>query len=224
VAATIAAGRGSNAVGVTEVQEALQRRIVRYDKGGDRHYDIISAFIKSVRGSDPDAAMYWLHTMIAAGEDPRFIARRIVILASEDIGLADGAALGVAVDAFRAVEFVGLPEASFALSHATIYLALAPKSNSVKEAIGRAAALVESIPGAEVPPHLRSGATAGDRELGFGVGYVYPHDLPAAVAAQQYLPDEVTGATVYRPSRIGSEVELAERLDRIDEILNKRPR
>lgn len=224
VATTIAAGRGSSAVGVTEVQEALQRRIIRYDKGGDRHYDIISAFIKSVRGSDPDAAMYWLHTMIAAGEDPRFIARRIVILASEDIGLADSAALGIAVDAFRAVEFVGLPEASFALSHATIYLALAPKSNSVKEAIGRAAGLVESTPGAEVPPHLRSGATAGDRQLGFGVGYVYPHDVPAAVVAQQYLPDEAAGEAVYQPKPIGAEGELAERLDRIDEILKKRRR
>lgn len=224
VAATIAAGRGSDNVGAAEVQEALQRRIVRYDKGGDRHYDVISAFIKSIRGSDADAAMYWLHTMIAAGEDPRFIARRIVILASEDIGLADSAALGIAVDAFRAVEFVGLPEASFALSHATIYLALAPKSNSVKEAIGRAAGLVEETPGAEVPSHLRSGATAGDREMGFGVGYVYPHDLPAAVVAQQYLPDEAVGVTVYRPKSVGSEADLAERLHRIDEILRKQRR
>jgi putative ATPase len=168
--------------------------------------------------------MYWLHTMIAAGEDPRFIARRIVILASEDIGLADSAALGIAVDAFRAVEFVGLPEASFALSHATVYLALAPKSNSVKEAIGRAAGLVEGTPGAEVPPHLRSGATAGDRDMGFGVGYVYPHDLPAAVVAQQYLPDEAAGATVYRPKSVGSEADLVERLHRIDEILRKQRR
>lgn len=224
VAATIAAGRGSDTVGAAEVQEALQRRIVRYDKGGDRHYDVISAFIKSVRGSDADAAMYWLHTMITAGEDPRFIARRLVILASEDVGLADSAALGIAVDAFRAVEFVGLPEASFALSHATIYLALAPKSNSVKEAIGRTAGLVEGTPGAEVPPHLRSGATAGDRDLGFGVGYVYPHDLPAAVVAQQYLPDEAAGATLYRPKSVGSEADLAERLHRIDEILRKQRR
>ncbi len=224
VAATIAAGRGSDTVGAAEVQEALQRRIVRYDKGGDRHYDVISAFIKSVRGSDADAAMYWLHTMIAAGEDPRFIARRIVILASEDIGLADSAALGIAVDAFRAVEFVGLPEASFALSHATIYLTLAPKSNSVKEAIGRATGLVEGTPGAEVPPHLRSGATAGDRDMGFGVGYVYPHDLPAAVVAQQYLPDEAAGVTVYRPKSVGSEADLVERLHRIDEILRKQRR
>ncbi|MCP3859961.1 MAG: hypothetical protein GY704_09935, partial [Phycisphaeraceae bacterium] len=134
---------------VEEVAEALQRRVIRYDKGGDRHYDVISAFIKSVRGSDVDGALYWLHTMIAAGEDPRFIARRIVILASEDIGLADSAALGIAVDAFRAVEFVGLPEAAFALSHATIYLTLAPKSNSVKEAIGRAAAFGDLSENAE---------------------------------------------------------------------------
>ena len=224
VAATIAAGRESTTVRLAEVQEALQRRIIRYDKTGDRHYDIISAFIKSVRGSDPDAAMYWLQTMIAAGEDPRFIARRIVILASEDVGLGDSAALGLAVDAFRAVEFVGLPEASFALAHATIYLALAPKSNSVKEAISRAAELVERTPGAEVPLHLRSGATAGDRELGFGVGYRYPHDVPAAVVAQQYLPDEAAGATVYRPKMIGAEADLAERLRRIDEILDKRSR
>ncbi len=221
VAARIAAGRDLEEIGEDEVQEALQRRIVRYDKAGDRHYDVISAFIKSMRGSDPDAALYWLHTMLEAGEDPEFIARRMIILASEDIGLADSAALGVAADAFTALRVVGLPEAAYALSHAAAYLALAPKSNSVAEAMRRAREAVEATPASQVPPHLRSGATAGDRRLGHGVGYVYPHDDPRAVRPQQYLPDGASSLIVYRPKRLGEERELADRLARIDAILGK---
>ncbi len=224
VAARIASGRGLEVIGEGEVEEALQRRIIRYDKAGDRHYDVISAFIKSMRGSDPDAALYWLHTMLDAGEDPEFIARRMIILASEDVGLADPTALQVANDAFAALRVVGLPEAAYALSHAAVYLALAPKSNSIAEAMGRARQAVQDSPAAQVPMHLRSGATAGERRLGHGVGYRYPHDDPKAVMAQQYLPDGVEGAILYVPKALGAERDLADRLEKIDRILGKAPR
>jgi putative ATPase len=224
ISATIAAGRGDDIIDLDIVEEALQRRIVRYDRAGDRHYDVISAFIKSLRGSDPDAVMYWLETMIEAGEDPKFVARRMIVFASEDIGLADPGALTIAIDAFRAVEVVGLPEANFAMSHAALYLSLAPKSNSVKQAISSAEELVMSENPGEVPPHLRSGATAGDKEFGFGVGYVYPHSDPLAVVAQQYLPDGLEDSLVYVPRNVGAESDLSERLDRIDKILGKRSR
>ncbi len=224
VSAAIVRGSGRDQIEVADVVEALQRRVIRYDKGGDRHYDVISAFIKSVRGSDVDAAMYWLHTMIEAGEDPKFIARRLVILASEDVGLADSRALSVATDAFRAIELIGLPEGAYALSHAALYLALAPKSNTVKDAIGRTRDLVEHTPGANVPPHLRSGATEGQRAMGDGVGYLYPHDHPDGILAQQYLPDEATAATVYVPGDHGEEAVLKERLRKIDARLGKNDR
>ena len=220
-AATIAEGRGTTTITLDHVQEALQRRIIRYDRAGDRHYDVISAFIKSLRGSDVDAALYWLQTMIEAGEDPKFIARRMIIFASEDIGVADSSALGIAVDAFRALEVVGLPEANYALSHATVSLALAPKSNSVTQAMARAREIVAEGPRGEVPPHLRSGSTEGDRDLGHGVGYRYPHDDPRGVVPQQYLPDGLEGVTVFSARSVGEERELAERLARIDEILGK---
>jgi putative ATPase len=221
LAVTIAAGREKETVGVDEVSEALQRRVIRYDKGGDRHYDVISAFIKSVRGSDVDGALYWLHTMIEAGEDPKFIGRRLVILASEDVGLADHSALGIAVDAFRAVEVIGLPEGAYALTHATVYLASAAKSNSLSAAISSAREAVENTPGADVPMHLRSAATAGQRSMGHGQGYEYPHDDPLGVVPQQYLPDVATGTILYQPGEHGEESDLAERLGRIDRILGK---
>ncbi|MEA2022903.1 MAG: replication-associated recombination protein A [Actinomycetota bacterium] len=221
LAVTIAAGRDKEKVGIEEIGEALQRRVIRYDKGGDRHYDVISAFIKSVRGSDVDGALYWLHTMIEAGEDPKFIGRRLVILASEDIGLADHNALGIAVDAFRAVEVIGLPEGAYALTHATVYLTSAAKSNSLAKAIGAAREAVERTPGANVPMHLRSAATAGQRSMGHGRGYDYPHDDALGVVSQHYLPDEAVGAILYRPGEHGEESELAERLARIDRILGK---
>lgn len=221
VAGAIVRGSERDTIAVADVVEALQRRVIRYDKGGDRHYDVISAFIKSVRGSDPDAAMYWLHTMIEAGEDPKFIARRLVILASEDVGLADRGALGVATDAFRAIELIGLPEGAYALSHATLYLALAPKSNSITQAMGRTRDLIEATPSAPVPPHLRSAATAGQRALGDGVDYRYPHEDAAGIIDQQYLPDAARQATVYRPGALGDEAELQARLAAIDTRLGK---
>jgi len=222
LAVTIAGGRGHDRVGLEEVDEALQRRVIRYDKGGDRHYDVISAFIKSVRGSDVDAALYWLHTMIEAGEDPIFIARLLIILASEDVGLADPAALGIAVDAFRAVQVIGLPEGAYPLTEATVYLATAAKSNSMAVAIAEARNAVEGTPGADVPMHLRSGATSGERAMGHGTGYAYPHDDPLGVVPQQYLPDEAAGTILYRPGVHGDEAAIGERLDRIDRILGKR--
>ena len=222
LAVTIAEGRGKASVGLEEIAEALQRRVIRYDKGGDRHYDVISAFIKSVRGSDVDAALYWLHTMIEAGEDPKFIARRLVILASEDIGLADSRGLGIAVDAFRAVEVIGIPEGAYALTHATVYLATAPKSNSLASAIAASRAAVEGTPGADVPMHLRSGATTGEQAMGHGVGYDYPHNDPLGVVPQQYLPDEAVNATLYEPGDHGEESEIGDRLGRIDRILGRR--
>ena len=224
VAAAIVRGSGRDTVDVADVTEALQRRVIRYDKGGDRHYDVISAFIKSIRGSDPDAAMYWLHTMIEAGEDPKFIARRLVILASEDVGLADSKALSIATDAFRAIELIGLPEGAYALSHATLYLALAPKSNTLKTAIGRVRELLEQTPAATVPPHLRSAAMEGQRAMGDGVGYLYPHDHPDGILAQQYLPDDAIAEHVYLPGEHGEEALLKERLRKIDARLGKQER
>jgi putative ATPase len=223
-AATIASGRDSPSIDLSAVEEALQRRIIRYDRTGDRHYDVVSAFIKSMRGSDPDATLYWLHTMLEAGEDPRLIARRMVIFASEDVGLADSGALNVAVNAFHALEFVGLPEATYNLTHAALALSLSPKSDSVGKAIAAAREAVLDGPHGEVPPHLRSGATKGDRDLGFGVEYVVPHSDPRAVVRQQYLPDGLEQALLYRPGTTGAEGDLADRLTKIDAILGKRTR
>ncbi len=223
-AATIAVGRSVDIVDVAVIEEALQRRVIRYDRTGDRHYDVISAFIKSMRGSDPDASLYWLHTMLEAGEDPRLIARRMVVFASEDIGLADSSALGVAVDAFRALEFVGLPEAAYNLTHAVLALSLAPKSNSVKESLVASRHAISEGPHGEVPAYLRSGSTAGDRSFGFGVGYEYPHDDPMAVVSQTYLPEGSEDLLLYRPKRAGGESELADRLAKIDAILGKENR
>jgi putative ATPase len=224
VAATIAAGRGSEAIDVEAVEEALQRRIVRYDKAGDQHYDVISAFIKSLRGSDPDAAAYWLQTMITAGEDAQFIARRMIVFASEDVGLADPSALPMAVAAFQALRVVGLPEAGYALHHAAIHLAAAPKSDSVKRTIASAAAAVEETTHAAVPPHLRSGNYRGAEQLGHGVGYRYPHDHPDSLVPQQYLPDGLEGTILFRPTRAGAEAALAARLDEIDERMGRKQR
>lgn len=221
MASTIAQGRGEGSVSDAAVAEALQRRIIRYDRAGDRHYDVISAFIKSMRGSDPDAATYWLQMMVEAGEDPKFIARRMIIFASEDVGLADPTALAIAHHAFRSVEVVGLPEANYALTHAALYLSLAPKSNTVTGAMHAGIEIVtEGAPG-EVPAHLRSGATQGEKEMGIGVGYIYPHDEELSVVKQQYLPDAHKGAILYRPKLSGAERAIAERLEKIDTILNK---
>lgn len=223
-AATLAAGRGASTITAADIEESLQRRIVRYDKGGDRHYDVISAFIKSVRGSDPDAAVYWLHTMLEAGEDPEFIVRRMIILASEDIGLADPHALTVATATGAALAYTGLPEAAHALTHAALYLAIAPKSNSVTRSMSAARQAVRSRATTEVPPHLRSASYPGAAELGHGVGYRYPHDDPEGVIRQQYLPDGLEDSILFHPGSAGDEAAVARRLQWIDEVLGKASR
>lgn len=212
MAAHVAAGRRSPVVEIADVEESLQRRVIRYDKSGDQHYDIISAFIKSMRGSDPDAAMFWLHTMLEAGEDPEFIARRMIIFASEDVGLADPFALTEAVAAFQALQVVGLPEASFALSQAAIYLAAAPKSNSVTKAMGRARSAVEDSPGAQVPEHLRDAHYPGAKTLGHGAGYRYPHNYEGNIVQQSYLPEELEDQILFVPGSEGEEARIGERL------------
>lgn len=193
------------------VAQALQGRQVRYDRSGDDHYQTISAFIKSVRGSDPDAAIFWLAKMLEAGEDVRFIARRLIILASEDVGNADPQGLMVASAAAQAVEYVGLPEAELVLAQATIYLATAPKSNASAAALWRAREAIRQGANLEVPLHLRNLAFAGARDLGYGVEYRYPHDWPGHHVRQQYLPDGVD-QVFYRPSDQGLEQEIARRL------------
>jgi len=196
-------------------EAALSTRSLRY--GRDDHYDVISAFIKSLRGSDPDASLYWLARMLAAGEDARFIARRMVILASEDIGLADSMALCVADAAARAVEFVGLPEAALNLAHAAVYLATAPKSNRAAAALWRAQADVQNLPAGEVPVHLRDAHYLQAKTLGHGRGYDYPHDDPRGWVPQQYRPDNVEGRSYYEPSHHGAEVEIGERMRNLRE-------
>ncbi|HWS45373.1 MAG TPA: replication-associated recombination protein A [Acidimicrobiia bacterium] len=186
-----------------EAEAALALRSVRY--GDDEHYDIVSAFIKSIRGSDPDAGLYWLARMLDAGEDARFIARRLVILASEDIGLADSSALLVADAAARAIEYVGLPEAAINLAHAVLHLSLAPKSNTVISALGAASDAVRNRRTGPVPMHLRDAHYRGAQMLGHGEGYVYPHDDPSGWVPQEHLPVEVAGETFYRPGRHGDE-------------------
>ena len=199
-------------IDLAAAQDSIQRRALRYDRAGDEHYDTISAFIKSLRGSDPDAALYWLAKMLYAGEDPKFIARRMVILASEDVGLADPQALVQAVAAAQALQFVGLPEAQLNLAQAAIYLAAAPKSNSVL-AIGTALQAVESEGKVEVPLHLRD-ATRDGKALGHQRDYRYPHDFPGHHVAQEYLPAALRGRRFYQPGDQGFERELAARLER----------
>ena len=201
------------------LERAVDRFAVRYDRAGDQHYDVISAFIKSIRGSDADAALHYLALMIEAGEDPRFIARRLIVHASEDVGMADPSALGVAVAAAQAVEFVGLPEARLNLAQAVIHLALAPKSNSVATAIMAAADDVRSGRTGPVPKHLRDASYRGAARLGHGKGYLYPHDFPEGVVRQAYLPDEAAGRSYYQPSRHGTEARYADRSERIRAIL-----
>ncbi|MCR5291808.1 MAG: replication-associated recombination protein A [Eubacterium sp.] len=201
----------------TAVAEAcLERRNIRYDKDGDNHYDVISAFIKSMRGSDPDAAVYYLAKMLYGGEDIKFIARRIMICASEDVGIADPMALVVATSACQAVERVGLPESQIILANAAIYVASAPKSNSVVNAIFAANSAVKNIGNASVPPHLRDAHYSGSEELGH-VGYKYAHDYPNHYVKQQYLPDAVKDERFYIPGELGREKDIAEYLKRIRE-------
>lgn len=221
VAAILASQDGELEIGEGHISEALQRRLVRYDKTGDSHYDVISAFIKSVRGSDPDAALYWLLLMLEGGEDPEFIARRLIILASEDIGLADSRGIQVAVAAAEALAYVGLPEATYHLAHATIFLATAPKSNSIGRAIGAARDLVQEGATPVVPAHLRSTGYGGAAKLGHGVDYEYPHDDPAGIIRQQYFPDGVDATVLFRPGIHGAEQRIRESLEEIDRVLGR---
>jgi len=211
VAAALASARGRPPIlTLGDAEAALSARALRYER--DEHYDVVSAFIKSVRGSDPDAGLYWLARMLEAGEDARFIARRLVILASEDVGMADPTGLLVADAAARAVEFVGLPEAQLNLAQAVVHLATAPKSNRVTTALSRARADVADRPAGVVPTHLRDASYRGARSLGHGAGYEYPHEDPRGWVPQEYRPPEVAGRVYYEPSELGAEQEVAERM------------
>src|SRR5580692_4816911 len=211
--------RAGGEISLEMLERAVDRAMVRYDRAGDQHYDVISAFIKSLRGSDADAALHYLARMIEAGEDPRFIARRLIVHASEDVGMADPTALQIAVAAAQAVEFVGLPEARLNLAQAVIHIALAPKSNAVATAIIAAAADVQAGLAGPVPRHLRDASYRGAARLGHGDGYVYPHNDPAGISAQQYPPDALVGKQYYLPSSHGAEARVAERSERIRAIL-----
>jgi putative ATPase len=202
---------GSPAVTLALLEEAVDRAAVSYDRQGDQHYDVISAFIKSMRGSDADAALHYLARMIEAGEDARFIARRIVIFASEDVGMADPTALQVAVAAAQALELIGLPEARLNLAQAVIHCALAPKSNAVISAIGAAQGDVQAGRIGVVPSHLRDAHYAGAKKVAHGKGYRYPHDHPDGVVEQQYAPDEVLDRAYYVPTEHGAERVYADR-------------
>ncbi len=199
-------------IGLEEISDALQRRSPVYDKAGDSHYDTISAFIKSVRGSSPDGALYWLARMIEAGEDPLFIARRLVILAAEDIGLADPQALGVAVAAQQAVHFIGMPEGRIPLAEATVYLASAPKSNTAYMGLERALEDVRGRPNEPVPLHLRNAVTGLTRDMGYGKDYRYSHDHPGHFVRQEFLPPGLAGKRYFLPSTEGAEPKIGERL------------
>ncbi|MFL5677105.1 MAG: replication-associated recombination protein A, partial [Chloroflexota bacterium] len=207
-----------------DVEAAAQQRVLAYDRAGDGHYDTVSAFIKSLRGNDPDAALYWLTAMITAGEDPKFIARRLIISASEDVGNADPRALSVAVAAGQALDWIGLPEAQYALAQATTYIATAPKSDSVGRAYGAALADMLRSGSLPVPFHLRN---AGDRRMkqhGMGVGYTFPHDFEGDDVEQQYLPDELVGRRYFVPGDQGYEATISARMQARAEARTAKPR
>ncbi|OBG75275.1 MULTISPECIES: replication-associated recombination protein A [unclassified Mycobacterium] len=216
------AAEATDQVTVAVIEQSLDKAAVRYDRDGDQHYDVISAFIKSVRGSDVDAALHYLARMLVAGEDPRFIARRLMILASEDVGMADSNALRVAVAAAQTVALIGMPEAQLTLAHCTIYLASAPKSNAVTTALAAAMDDIRSGKAGLVPAHLRDGHYSGAAALGNAQGYRYAHDDPDGVVAQQYPPDELVGVDYYRPTGRGAEREMAGRLERLRAIIRRR--
>jgi len=210
---------GGQAVDLATAEDALQRKALTYDRKGDLHYDYISAWIKATRASDPDASLYYLAVMLEGGEDPRFIARRMVILASEDVGNADPQALAVATAAAQAVDRVGLPECRLSLAQAAVYLALAPKSNRSYRGLARAEAHVREHGAKPPPPYLRDAHYPGARKLGRGVGYVYPHDEPGGVGEQRVLPEELAGERFYEPTDRGFEAELGRRLEEIRRAL-----
>jgi putative ATPase len=204
------------------VEQSLDRAAVRYDRDGDQHYDVVSAFIKSIRGSDVDAALHYLARMLVAGEDPRFVARRLMILASEDIGMADPTALPMAVAAAQTVALIGMPEAQLTLAHATVHLATAPKSNAVTTALSSAIGDIRAGKAGQVPAHLRDGHYSGAARLGHAQGYRYPHEDPDGVVPQQYPPDEVRGTDYYRPTSHGAEREIAGRLEKLRAIIRRK--
>lgn len=218
-AAESAASTGSDKIDLTTVEATVDRAAVLYDRDGDQHYDVVSAFIKSIRGSDVDAALHYLARMVEAGEDPRFIARRLVVHASEDIGMADPTALQAAVAASQAVQFIGMPEGRLALAQATIHLATAPKSNAVITAIDEALGDVRAGKAGPVPPHLRDGHYAGASRLGNAQGYRYPHGRTEGVLAQQYPPSELVGRDYYNPTGRGAERTLADRVPKLRGII-----
>jgi putative ATPase len=217
----VAAESGED-VTVEVIEQSLDKAAVRYDRDGDQHYDVVSAFIKSVRGSDVDAALHYLARMLVAGEDPRFVARRLMILASEDIGMADPTALPVAVAAAQTVQLIGMPEAQLTLAHATVHLATAPKSNAVTTALGAAMADIRAGKAGLVPAHLRDGHYSGAQKLGNAVGYRYAHDDPDGVVPQQYPPDDLVGVDYYRPTTHGVEREISTRLEKLRAIIRRR--
>ena len=211
-------------VSVETIEQSLDKAAVRYDRDGDQHYDVISAFIKSVRGSDVDAALHYLARMLVAGEDPRFVARRLMILASEDIGMADPTALQTAVAAAQTVQLIGMPEAQLTLAHATVHLATAPKSNAVTTALGAAMDDIKAGRAGTVPAHLRDGHYSGAAALGNAQGYKYSHDDPDGVVTQQYPPDELVGVDYYRPTAHGAESPIVKRLERLRAIIRSKSR
>lgn len=212
---------GAIKIDLQTAEQSIQKRVVRYDKKGDNHYDTISAFIKSIRGSDPDATLYWLAKMLYAGEDPKFIARRLYVHAAEDIGLADPNALLVVQAAAYAVDFVGMPEARIPLAEAALYLATAPKSNAVITGIDQALETVKKEKTGEVPVHLRDAHYKGAKQLGHGIGYKYPHNYEKNYVPQQYLPDQIVGKKFYTPSANGYELTVTKRLQYFEERKRK---
>jgi putative ATPase len=220
VASETAGGPGG-VISFETIEQSLDKAAVRYDRDGDQHYDVVSAFIKSVRGSDVDAALHYLARMLVAGEDPRFVARRLMILASEDIGMADPTALQTAVAAAQTVQLIGMPEAQLTLAHATVHLATAPKSNAVTTALGAAMNDIRAGKAGLVPSHLRDGHYSGAQKLGNAVGYKYAHDHPDGVVPQQYPPDELVGTDYYQPTGRGFERELVTRVDKLRAIIRR---
>lgn len=218
-AAAVASGRDAETITAADSEQAADFAVQRYDKDGDQHYDIISAFIKSLRGSDVDAALHYLARMIVAGEDPRFIARRLVIAAGEEVAMADPSALQTAVAAADAVQLIGMPEARILLAQATVHIATAPKSNASYRALEAAIADVRAGKGGSVPPHLRDSHYSGAQRLGHGEEYIYAHDQPHHVAAQQYPPEDLVGIDYYAPSQNGNERSVADRLQRLRSII-----
>ena len=206
---------GCISITLSVAEDCIQKRVIRYDKDGDNHYDTVSAFIKSMRGSDPDAAVYYLARMLYAGEDPRFLARRIVICAAEDVGNADPMALVVAESMAAALDRIGMPEGKLLLSQACLYVASAPKSNAATTAIFSALELAERTATAPIPPYLQDAHYRGHEQLGRGKGYLYPHDFPGNYVAQDYLPESLRGSVLYRPSDNGKEAEIKARLKRL---------